>query len=58
MPTAMDANVEPPKITQTGPGPPGATAPNVLKPAKIDTGFYYYDASNIDSPEIAAVLYD
>ena len=27
-------------------------------PAKIDTGFYYYDASNIDSPEIAAVLYD
>ncbi len=27
-------------------------------PAKIDTGFYYYDATNIDSPEIAAVLYD
>ncbi len=24
----------------------------------IDTGFYYYDASNIDDPEIAAVLYD
>lgn len=24
----------------------------------IDTGFYYYDASNIDEPEIAAVLYD
>ncbi|NVO57377.1 ABC transporter substrate-binding protein [Rhodobacteraceae bacterium B1Z28] len=27
-------------------------------PALIDTGFYYYDASNIDDPEIAAVLYD
>ncbi len=27
-------------------------------PANIDTGFYYYDASNMDSPEIAAVLYD
>ncbi|WP_122521346.1 MULTISPECIES: ABC transporter substrate-binding protein [Pannonibacter] len=24
----------------------------------IDTGFYYYDKSNIDAPEIAAVLYD
>ena len=24
----------------------------------IDTGFYWYDKSNIDSPEIAAVLYD
>jgi len=24
----------------------------------IDTGFYYYDASNIDDPTIAAVLYD
>ena len=24
----------------------------------IDTGFYYYDASNIDDAEIAAVLYD
>ena len=24
----------------------------------IDTGFYWYDASNIDAPEIAAVLYD
>ncbi|MCX8509996.1 MAG: ABC transporter substrate-binding protein, partial [Rhodobacteraceae bacterium] len=24
----------------------------------IDTGFYWYDATNIDSPEIAAVLYD
>ncbi len=27
-------------------------------PAQIDTGFYYYDASNIDDPKIAAVLYD
>jgi ribose transport system substrate-binding protein len=25
---------------------------------KIDTGFYWYDKSNMDSPEIAAVLYD
>ena len=25
---------------------------------KIDTGFFWYDKSNIDSPEIAAVLYD
>lgn len=24
----------------------------------IDTGFYYYDKSNIDAPEISAVLYD
>ena len=24
----------------------------------IDTGFYWYDASNMDEPEIAAVLYD
>jgi len=24
----------------------------------IDTGFFYYDASNIDDPEISAVLYD
>lgn len=24
----------------------------------IDTGFYYYDSTNIDAPEIAAVLYD
>lgn len=24
----------------------------------IDTGFYYYDAKNIDDPQIAAVLYD
>lgn len=27
-------------------------------PTIIDTGFYYYDASNIDDAEIAAVLYD
>ena len=27
-------------------------------PEIIDTGFYYYDATNIDDPEIAAVLYD
>ena len=26
--------------------------------AEIDTGFYYYDASTIDDPEIAAVLYN
>ncbi|MFD1881785.1 ABC transporter substrate-binding protein [Paracoccus pacificus] len=25
---------------------------------KIDTGFFWYDKTNIDSPEIAAVLYD
>jgi ribose transport system substrate-binding protein len=24
----------------------------------IDTGFFYYDKSTIDAPEIAAVLYD
>ncbi len=27
-------------------------------PGVIDTGFYYYDASNIDEAKIAAVLYD
>ena len=27
-------------------------------PANIDTGFYWYDNSNIDDPKIAAVLYD
>ena len=27
-------------------------------PELIDTGFFYYDASNIDDPKIAAVLYD
>ncbi|UTW12111.1 ABC transporter substrate-binding protein [Marinobacterium rhizophilum] len=31
----------------------GEALPNV-----IDTGFYYYDASNIDEAKIAAVLYD
>ncbi len=30
----------------------------VAVPAMIDTGFYYYDATNIDDPKIAAVLYD
>jgi len=24
----------------------------------IDTGFYWYDKTNIDDPKIAAVLYD
>ncbi len=27
-------------------------------PSAIDTGFYWYDKSNMDDPEIAAVLYD
>ena len=27
-------------------------------PAHIDTGFYWYDATNIDDPTIAAVLYE
>ncbi|MFC3705193.1 ABC transporter substrate-binding protein [Devosia honganensis] len=27
-------------------------------PPVIDTGFYYYNAENMDNPEIAAVLYD
>lgn len=27
-------------------------------PPALDTGFFWYDASNIDDPEIAAVLYD
>jgi ribose transport system substrate-binding protein len=27
-------------------------------PPVIDTGFYYYDASNMNDPDIAAVLYD
>ncbi|WP_420583722.1 ABC transporter substrate-binding protein [Ruegeria sp.] len=27
-------------------------------PTLIDTGFYYYDASNMDDPKISAVLYD
>jgi len=31
----------------------GKTLPKVQ-----DTGFYWYDKSNIDDPKIAAVLYD
>ena len=27
-------------------------------PKTIDTGFYWYDKTNIDDPAIAAVLYD
>lgn len=27
-------------------------------PKTIDTGFYYYDKTNMDTPEISAVLYD
>ena len=27
-------------------------------PKIIDTGFYWYDKTNIDDPKIAAVLYD
>ncbi|HLH49951.1 MAG TPA: ABC transporter substrate-binding protein [Roseiarcus sp.] len=27
-------------------------------PAKVDTGFYWYDKSNMNDPKIAAVLYD
>ena len=27
-------------------------------PKNIDTGFYYYDKTNIDDPKIKAVLYD
>ena len=27
-------------------------------PKTIDTGFYWYDSTNIDDPEIAAVLYE
>jgi ribose transport system substrate-binding protein len=27
-------------------------------PKVVDTGFYYYDKTNIDDPKIAAVLYD
>ncbi|MEY4751776.1 MAG: hypothetical protein RIQ60_3990, partial [Pseudomonadota bacterium] len=27
-------------------------------PARVDTGFYWYDKSNITDPKIAAVLYD
>jgi ribose transport system substrate-binding protein len=35
-----------------------AAAKGEQVPAAIDTGFYYYDKTNIDDPEIAAVLYD
>ena len=35
-----------------------AAAKGEAVPAAIDTGFYWYDATNIDSPEVAAVLYD
>ncbi|KKC37314.1 LacI family transcriptional regulator [Devosia epidermidihirudinis] len=31
----------------------GETVPKI-----VDTGFYYYDAANMNDPEIAAVLYD
>ena len=27
-------------------------------PKKVDTGFYWYDKSNMSDPKIAAVLYD
>lgn len=27
-------------------------------PEEIDTGFYWYDVSNIEDPEIQAVLYE
>lgn len=35
-----------------------AAANGETVPVHIDTGFYYYDKSNIDDPVIAAVLYD
>jgi ribose transport system substrate-binding protein len=35
-----------------------AAAKGEKVPAKIDTGFFYYDKTNIDDPKIAAVLYD
>lgn len=35
-----------------------AVAQGKSVPKSIDTGFYYYDKSNIDKPEIAAALYD
>ncbi|MDO5614333.1 MAG: ABC transporter substrate-binding protein [Paracoccus sp. (in: a-proteobacteria)] len=35
-----------------------AAANGETLPEIIDTGFYWYDAGNIDAPEIAAVLYD
>ncbi|WP_378946728.1 ABC transporter substrate-binding protein [Mesorhizobium sp. ANAO-SY3R2] len=52
-------------ITQNPVGIGYKTVEAAVKAAKgeavekhIDTGFYYYDKSNIDQPEIAAVLYD
>ena len=30
----------------------------VEEPKVIDTGFFWYDKSNIDDPKITAVLYD
>ena len=35
-----------------------AAAKGEQVPPQIDTGFYWYDKTNIDAPEIAAVLYD
>ncbi len=35
-----------------------AAAKGETVPPHIDTGFFYYDKSNMDDPEIAAVLYD
>ncbi|MFT4012556.1 MAG: ABC transporter substrate-binding protein [Paracoccus sp. (in: a-proteobacteria)] len=35
-----------------------AAARGEAVPKRIDTGFYWYDKSNIDDPKIAAVLYD
>ncbi|PJN95807.1 BMP family ABC transporter substrate-binding protein [Amaricoccus sp. HAR-UPW-R2A-40] len=35
-----------------------AAAKGEAVPKSIDTGFYWFDKTNIDSPEIAAVLYD
>lgn len=35
-----------------------AAAKGETVPANIDTGFFWYDKSNIDAPEIAAVLYE
>lgn len=35
-----------------------AAAKGEAVPKKIDTGFYWYDKTNIDDPKIAAVLYD
>ena len=35
-----------------------AAAKGETVPANIDTGFFWYDKTNIDAPEIAAVLYE